>query len=529
MSSAGKHDALRPGLNNARCAAPRFLLLYPPLQFAPNEVAKPDGSLSLAYLASALRDAGYEVRILDCSVGFDGSALEESFFNVSELSNGLRRVGMPVEAILRLVEDYDVVGISSIFTPQTSPCLDLISHIRARCPEKLILAGGVNARSMRDRFYAAGVDLIAMSEAETTIVRIAAALEGREKLLEIPGIAFLDDCGVERINPAGPVLQDLDQLPIPAWDLLPMRQYWTISRPHGGQLPEGSTIRYASLQTSRGCPFHCTYCHISQEQGNSVHGHIGAFRVKSVERVYREFELLKSLGVEYVFIEDDSLFAKKKRAFEIFRMVRGLGLKLLDVNGINLCHLHRGRHGMTELQVDYDLIEVLAEAGFTSVALPFESASQRIVDRYASSKWKIADTNTGKLIRAFNDVGIRVSGNYMIGYPDESMEEIFQTIAMAKRNIEEGLDYALFFAVVPFPGSALFDLAVRDGHIDRDFDPDEMRWTKSIMRHLQVDPTTLEHLRQLAWLTVNRSEYVRYKQTMAMPDIPFAAAAAASG
>jgi anaerobic magnesium-protoporphyrin IX monomethyl ester cyclase len=480
-------------------------------------VAKPDGSLSLPYLAGALRDAGYDVTILDCSVGFNGSPLQESFFNTTHQSNGFRRVGMPAEAILQIVDSYEVVGLSSIFTPQTTSCLDLVVQIRRRYPNKLILAGGVNARSMRKRFFAAGVDLIAMSEAETTVVRIAEMLQGRVSLSAVPGIAFLDQDAVERTNPVGQVLQDLDALPMPAQDLLPMQQYWTISRPHGGNFPIGQTIRYASLQTSRGCPFHCEYCHISLEQANSEHGHVGAFRMKSVDRVYREFEALKSMGVEYVFIEDDSLFAKKRRALEIFRIVRDLGLKLLDVNGVNLCHLHSGKRRSSEQQVDHELIEVLAEAGFKSLALPFESASQRILDRYASSKWKIADTNTAKLIQAFNDYGIRVSGNYMIGYPDETIEEIFETITMAKRNIEEGLDYALFFAVVPFPGSALFEMAVRNGNIDRDFDPDELRWTKSIRRHLKVDPSTIEHLRQLAWLLVNPSEYVRSKRAMTLP------------
>lgn len=509
---AAEHRVLR-----ARCASPRFLLIYPPLQFASNEVAKPDGSLSLAYLAGALRDAGYDVTILDATVGFDGSSLDESFFCVTDQPNGLNRVGMPTEAILRIVENFDVIGVSSIFTPQTTPCLDLVARIRTRFPDKLILAGGVNARSMRRRFFAAGVDLIAMSEAEVTIVKIAEMLQGHVLLSSIPGITFVDEGGVERVNPVASVVQDLDQLPVPAWDLLPMQQYWAISRPHGGHFLGGQMVRYASLQTSRGCPFHCAYCHISRELADSEHGHIGAFRMKSVDRVYREFELLKRMGVEYVFIEDDSLFAKKRRALEIFRMVRDLGLKLLDVNGVNLCHLHCGKQGSNELQVDHELLDALAEAGFKSVALPFESASQRIIDRYASSKWKIASTNTAKLIRAFNDRGIRVSGNYMLGYPDESIEEVFETITMAKRNVEEGLDYALFFSVVPFPGSALFDMAVRDGNIDEDFDPDELRWTKSTMRHLKVDPSTLEHLRQLAWLLVNRGEYVQYKRGMTLP------------
>jgi anaerobic magnesium-protoporphyrin IX monomethyl ester cyclase len=503
-------------LGRIRVRAPRFLLLYPPLQFAPGEVAKPDGSLSLTYLAGALRNAGYEVRILDCAVGPEDSPLQDSFLNVTPLPSGLRRVGMPVEAILAVAASYDAIGLSSIFTPQTTACLDLIRQIRAAYPEKLIMAGGVNARSLRRRFYASGVDLIATSEAEETIVRVGRGLEGKEQLSAIPGIAFLDESGEERVTKSAPVLQDLDQLPFPAWDLLPLRQYWKISRPHGGNFTPGKTIRYASLQTSRGCPFHCEYCHISLEQADSPHGHIGRFRTKSVERVCREFETLKKLGVEHIYLEDDSLFAKKRRAAEIFGLVKGMGFNLLDVNGINICHLHAGEK--SGLRVDTEFIGTLAAAGFTFLTLPFESAVQRIIDKYASSKWKVSKVDAKKLIEACADAGIQASGNYMMGYPDESPAEIFSTIEMARRHVDCGLDYALFFAVVPFPGSALFNNAIRDGHLDSDFNTDEMRWTKSIMRNMLMDPTTLEHVRQLAWLLVNRPDYVKYKRGMTMPD-----------
>lgn len=503
---------------------PRFLLIYPPLQFAEGETAKPDGSLSLAYLAGALRGAGYEVAVLDCTVGPEGSPLETSFFNVAPAPNGLLRVGMPVDAILATVANYDVVGLSSIFTAQTTPCLDLIKQIRAAYPDKLIMAGGVNARSLRQRFYAAGVDLIAMSEAEETVVRIARGLEGREPVAEIPGLAFLDEAGEEQRTSRPRVVHDLDKLPFPAWDLLPLRQYWKVSRPHGGNFSPGETVRYASLQTSRGCPFHCEYCHISHELKDSIHGHLGSFRVKSVERVYREFEILKSLGVEHIYLEDDSLFAKKRRAFEIFGLVKGMGFNLLDVNGINICHLHAGQSN-GGLRVDTDLIAVLADAGFTFLTMPFESASQRILDKYASSKLKLSKVDTKKLIAACADAGIGLSGNYMIGYPDETPSEIFATIEMARRHVDEGLEYALFFAVVPFPGSALFDTAVRDGHLDINFNPDEMRWTKSIMRNMLMDASTLEHVRQLAWLLVNRPNYVSYKRGMTIADSPLVAAA----
>ena len=64
---------------------------------------------------------------------------------------------------------------------------------------------------------------------------------------------------------------------------------------------------------------------------------------------------------------------------------------------------------------------------------------------------------------------------------------------------------------MPFPGSALFDEVIANGQLDRNFDPDGMKWTRSILNHGPVSGEALEGMRQLAWLTVNRLEYVDYK------------------
>ena len=496
-------------LDTIRRSQPRFLLLYSPLQFGEGEIAKPDGSLSLAYIAGALRDAGYEVHILDCSVGDDDDDLQQTFFRSTALPSGLYRVGMSPESIARKIADFDVIGVSSIFCPQTTMVLDLIRLVKQVAPEKLVVAGGVNARSLRARFFESGADVIVLSEAETTILQIADALRGKRAMTQIPGIAFIDETGREHINQSAPAVVDLDLLPVPAWDLLPLKKYWDISRPHGGQFPDGARIQYASLQTSRGCPYQCLYCHISKENEDSISGNLGKYRLKSIPRVMHELETLKSLGVEYVFFEDDSLFAKKKRAYRLFELVKEMGMTLLDVNGINIAHLQRNNGGT--LGVDHEFIEVLAAAGFNFLTLPFESSSQRLLDKYSTSKWRVETTNTEQLLKSLQTHNVRAAGNYMIGYPDETEMEIQSTILMAKRHIEEGLNHALFFSVVPFPGSALFDMVIANGQLDANFDPDTMRWTKSILSNLAMPAESLERIRQLAWLTVNRSDYVNYK------------------
>ena len=138
----------------------------------------------------------------------------------------------------------------------------------------------------------------------------------------------------------GDIIWDLDKLPIPAWHLLPYEKYWKISRPHGGDIKTGAELKYASMMTSRGCPFSCSYCHIAEEIVESKSGAIGKFRIKSDERVRKELQILKDeIGVKQVFIEDDSIFGMKRRAIRLLKSIVGLGLDLLDVNGVNTIHL----------------------------------------------------------------------------------------------------------------------------------------------------------------------------------------------
>ena len=115
----GNHSSPSPSLLK-NVAEPSFLLMYSPQRFNLKLGAvKPEASLGNLYLAAALRDAGFEVNILDCCLGNERYSLEQSFYRQTPLSNGMVRIGMAPEDILREVADYDVIGISSIFTPQT--------------------------------------------------------------------------------------------------------------------------------------------------------------------------------------------------------------------------------------------------------------------------------------------------------------------------------------------------------------------------------------------------------------------------
>ncbi|MBI2057609.1 MAG: cobalamin B12-binding domain-containing protein, partial [Candidatus Yanofskybacteria bacterium] len=296
-----------------------------------------EGSLGNLYLAAALRDAGFQVNILDCCLGNERYSLEQSFYRQTPLPNGMVRIGMAPENIIKEVADYDIIGISSIFTPQTYMVEELVKLISHAYPDKLIIMGGINARTQMKRFFDAGAHLICISEAEKTIVEIGNILrEGSRDFSGLSGVAFTQD-GRIKVNPMGPIEDNLDLLPIPARDLLPLDRIWKIARPHGGVISIGQLdkpLPYVSAVTSRGCPYICTFCHISGEQKGADTGYIGKFRFQSVERVERELVSIQELGAHDIYIEDDSLLAKKKRALDIFRMMIKFGFKLGDVNGV---------------------------------------------------------------------------------------------------------------------------------------------------------------------------------------------------
>jgi len=454
----------------------KVLLVYPPNQLMPIETPRPDGSLGLLYLAGALRQIGIEPDLLDMTVGTNADKLENTFFRSEEQENGLVRIGMSWERIEESVQGYDIVAINSNFTPQTKMALHVVAL--AKKAGALVVCGGINARALAPRFLKNGVNVVCMGEGETTIKQVA----------------------MGRAITKLPVLTNLDELPFPAWDLLPFEKYEQINSPHGIDLT-GKRERYAPLMTSRGCPFRCMYCHISQEKGN-----IGELRVKSVERVLQEIAILKSLGVTKVFIEDDSLLAKKERIRRIFTAIRGEGLTIADTNGVNLVHFFKKTpHG---LEPDEDYMALLAEAGLKQIVFPVESGSQRVLDKYATGKLNLATMDVLKLVHVARKVGIICPANMMLGFPDETLDEMMVSIALGHRLIEAGAAYITPFIPIPFPGSVLYDIAIAGGHLEPDFDPDIMNWKNGVMKNTAVPKEKIVEIRDQAAEAWNPEEHI---------------------
>ena len=498
-----------------KIADPKVTLVYPPNQTLKGYMNKPNGSLAYPNLAGALLAMGVEVDVFDACVGNARDDLDQVFYRSRELPSGLYRTGVSDQRVLEEVAASDVVGLTSIFTAQETMVLNTARLVKAAYPQMLVIAGGVNARNRLPQFLGAGVDIVFLSEAELGLQRLVNLLRrGGGDLSTMTGVAFKhgDRIIVNRTRPDD-VVTNLDLTPMPAWRLLPNERYWKIARPHGGHFAAGQELRYASMMTSLGCVFTCSYCHIVKEQAGEVAGGIGRFRIKSDGRVLAELDELRGLGVRQLFIEDDTLFGYRQRAIDLLGKIKGQGFEILDLNGINLVHLFARDHRGVYVP-DEEVLEALVEAGFKELTLAFESGSQRIIRKYASNKWTIERFDTGALLRAMKRHGLTVAGNYMLGYPDETLDEIEQTIALARAHRDHGLDNANFFCVMPLPGTRIFDWAVAGGHISPDFDPDRMNWTIASMINTPVPAERVEEIRARAWREINDADWVRYKLSM---------------
>jgi radical SAM superfamily enzyme YgiQ (UPF0313 family) len=295
--------------------------------------------------------------------------------------------------------------------------------------------------------------------------------------------------------------KSLDELPMPAWEKLPFEKYSQISSPHGVDVTENGG-KYAPIMTSRGCVWRCLYCHISTEKED-----IGNLRTHSIDRVINEVDKLKSLGIERLFFEDDSLFAKKDRAKEIFEKIQSKDISISNVNGVNLIDFYIKDKG--GWKVDYKFINTLKKAGFKQMVFPAESGNQRILDKYASGKVRLDKMDLPKLMDALTKEGILSPANMIIGFPDETEKEIKNSLELAKRLRDSGAPYVTFFIPIPFPGSRLYDLAIREGYLKEDFNPDIMNWKNPVMQNTIISQERIVEIRDRANEDINDEEHLK--------------------
>lgn len=389
-----------------------ILLINCPIRLDANPNCIPYG---LATIAGSLRDAGLECEILD--------------FNALRPSR---------EAILETLRSrsWHLVGLSGLITTYSFQNW-LIPELKRINPDGPVVSGGGLATSSSDLlFEKTPLDIAVLGEGEETMLELCRAVDDGSDLRRIPGIRFREGEWVVT-NPRRKNIAELDRIPFPAWDLLPMETY--LRNPIWGDVAGNSsgfrqgvqTKRSMNIISSRGCPFSCNYCY--HLFGRS------SYRFRSAQNVVEEIEaLVDGYGADFIGFVDDNMMASEARLLEF--------CDLLEKKAFPLTW---GCHGRVT-SARPEILKRMAETGCVWIGYGIESGSQEILT--AMNK-KATVAQAKEAIRNTRKAGIFPNTTFIFGYPGESSRTVQETVDFKK---EMGIECGSFFAT-PYPGTPLYE------------------------------------------------------------------------
>lgn len=422
----------------------RVMLIFPPMMDAKllaDTMACPP--MGIASLAAYIRDI-VDVELLDCLV--------EGYWNRVSVNFDVMRVGLDYDDIIARIKAYgpDLVGLSCIFSSQMACVRELARRIKAMAPETVIVTGGTHPSFLAETVLSSepALDYIVLGEGELGLRAIIEALNSGTSVAKIDGIAFRDGDKIV-VNPRTTYIDDLDALPWPARDLLPMEKYFAINQPMGLHWRKK---RNAPIVSSRGCPYKCAFC--------SSHLHWGSrFRKRSAENVLAEIEHLRATyNIKELKWQDDNLTADRKRAEAIFNgmIARGLAMPWNTPNGIALWTL------------DDDLLALMKKSGCFEITLAVETGDPVSFEKYVGKPFTFEKAkDVARLARKHK---ITTAAYFIVGFPGETNDQVKRSMEFG---LELGVDYLFPFVYNPLPGSELWRECLDKGYIDDNYKYEE--------------------------------------------------------
>jgi len=372
--------------------------------------------IGLCYIAAVLEKSNYDVQILDAFA---------KCLSPDEIKKEIK------------LRKPDIIGINlsySIFYKNAKKLSELIKDVNKNI---ITVIGGAHLflNSAQTMAEMPCLDFAIRGEGEYAFLELIKSIDNKTPLSEIKGLVYREGNEL-KINPGKEWIDDLDELPFPARQLIDM-----------GSKDYGITFRYKRLPatgmvSSRGCPSSCLFC-------DRVFGR--KYRVHSARRVIEEMKhLIKEYGIKEIFFMDDNFLLDINRVKEI--------CKLIKEGNIDITWSCQGR--IDTVYNNPEIIPIIKSAGCWYISFGIESGNQSVLNFIHKN---ITLEQVRKVIDIVHNKGIITKGYFMIGHPIDTKETIIDTINFAK---SLKLDAVQFNLTVPYPGTELYGVALKTGQFD---------------------------------------------------------------
>ena len=357
------------------------------------------------------------------------AALWDSAGQTSEIIDAAALQLTIPEIVDQIDPSADFVGITAT-TPEISSAMTLARDIRNRLPQTRIILGGAHPTVFHRELVKDNIcDMAVRGEGEEAITKLAR----NTPLHLIPNLTWRNTQGEIIVNPAATDYADLDSLPFPAYEKLPMSLYHSA-------LGAAQYQPSIGMVTSRGCPGKCTFC-FSEMFGPQV-------RFMSPLRVIEHIEVLqKKYGIREISFYDDTFTANKKNVAVLCR--------LMLEKKINLSWSCFARVDT----VTPDLLQLMKKAGCHQIMYGFETTDEDILKNINKRITAEQFQNAIKWTRAAK---MNIRGAFMLGNPGETEASMQRTIAFAKN---ARIHFAVFNITTPYPGTAMYKEFLRNNSL----------------------------------------------------------------
>jgi radical SAM superfamily enzyme YgiQ (UPF0313 family) len=397
--------------------------------------------IALACLAAVLEEAGHEVAVVD--------AYGESPNETHDIAGtNLTTVGLTAEAIARRVpRDTDLIGVTVMFSQDWLYAKRVIAAVHEAAPDATIVLGGEHATADPGHVLrtAPAVRACVLGEGEETLLDLVRALEAGTPLADVAGLALRGDDAATVRTGARARVRDVDDLPWPAWHLVPTLATYLDN--HFGF--EEQNRRSMPLLATRGCPYRCTFCSSPSMWGTNWFARDPRDVIEEI-KYYRE-----QYAIEHVEFYDLTAVVDRRWILEFTRLLSAERLPLT----------WRLPSGTRSEALDAEVLGAMVASGCEAIVYAPESGSPRTLARV---KKRVNPERMLASMSAAVAAGMHVRGHFIMGMPGQTLSEVAETFVFIAKMAWVGVHDVNSYFFYPYPGSEMYRQLVAERKIDPD-------------------------------------------------------------